>query len=51
MINFSGQENINQLIELEKISLMSNLDIQKKVNKQSLMYMKSCMSNINFSYM
>lgn len=50
MINFSGQENINQLIELEKISLMSNLDIQKNLNKQILMYMKSFMSNINFSY-
>ena len=50
MINFSEQENINQLIELEKISLMSNLDIQKNLNKQILMYMKSFMSNINFSY-
>ena len=50
MINFSGQENINQLIELERISLMSNLDIQKNLNKQILMYMKSFMSNINFSY-
>ena len=50
MINFSGTENISQLIELEKISLMSNLDIQKNLNKQILMFMKTFMANINFSY-
>lgn len=50
MINFYGKENISQLIELEKISLMSNLDIQKNLNKQILMFMKNFMASINFSY-
>lgn len=50
MINFSGKENINDLIELEKISLISNLDIQKNLNKQILMFMKNFMASINFSY-
>lgn len=50
MINYSGKENISQLIELERISLMSNLDIQKNLNKQILMFMKNFMASINFSY-
>lgn len=50
MINFSSKENIEQTIELERISLMSNLDIQKNLNKQILMFMKNFMSSIDFSY-
>lgn len=49
MINFSGKENLSNLIELEKISLISNLDIQKNLNKQILMFMKNFMASINFS--
>ena len=49
MINFSGKENLSDLIELEKISLISNLDIQKNLNKQILMFMKNFMASINFS--
>lgn len=49
MINFSGTENINNLIELEKVSLESRLDIQKNFNKQILIFVKKFMTNINFS--
>lgn len=49
MINFSGTENISNLIELEKVSLMSTLDIQKSFNKQILVFMKKFMANIDFS--
>ena len=49
MINFSGAENISNLIDLEKVSLMSTLDIQKSFNKQILVFMKKFMANIDFS--
>lgn len=49
MINFSGTENISNLIELEKVSLESTLDIQKNFNKQILIFVKKFMTNINFS--
>lgn len=49
MINFSGTENASNLIDLEKVSLMSALDIQKSFNKQILVFVKKIMANINFS--
>lgn len=49
MINFSGTENLNNLIELEKVSLESTLDIQKNFNKQILIFVKKFMSSIDFS--
>lgn len=50
MINFSDKEIVYNLIELERVSLMSNLDIQKNLNKQILIFMKNFMSNINISF-
>ena len=41
MINFSDKENMKKLIELEKISLTSTLEIQKNLNKQILMFIKN----------
>ena len=49
MINFSDKENITELIELEKLSLMSTLDIQKNLNKQILMFIKKIMADVTFS--
>lgn len=49
MINFSGNENIGNLIDLERVSLMSTLDIQKNFNKQILIFVKKFMANVNFS--
>lgn len=49
MINFSGSENLSNLIELEKVSLESTLDIQKNFNKQILIFVKKFMANIDFS--
>ena len=40
MINFADKENITKLIELEKISLNSTLDIQKNLNKQILIFIR-----------
>ena len=50
MINFSDKENITKLIELEKISLTSTLDIQKNLNKQILIFIKNFMANVTFSF-
>lgn len=50
MINFSDAENLSNLIELEKVSLLSTLDIQKNFNKQILIFMKKFMANINCSF-
>ena len=50
MINFSDKENMKKLIELEKISLTSTLEIQKNLNKQILMFIKNFMSDVTFSY-
>lgn len=50
MINFSDTENLSNLIELENVSLLSNLDIQKNFNKQILIFMKKFMANINCSF-
>lgn len=50
MINFSNTEDVSNLIELEKIFLMSTLDIQKNFNKQLVMLNKSFMSTVKFSY-
>lgn len=49
MINFSNTENLVNLIDLEKVSLNSTLDIQKNFNKQILIFVKKFMGNINFS--
>lgn len=49
MINFSGTENISNLINLEKVSLESTLDIQKNFNKQILIFVKKFMASIDFS--
>jgi len=49
MINFSGAENLSNLIDLEKVSLESTLDIQKNFNKQILIFVKKFMANIDFS--
>jgi len=49
MINFSGTENLSNLIELEKVSLESTLDIQKNFNKQILVFVKKFMANLDFS--
>lgn len=50
MINFTDKNNITKSIELEKISLVSTLDIQKNLNKQILIFMKNFMANIKFSF-
>ena len=50
MINFLNTENIYNLIELERVSLLSTLDIQKNLNKQILILMKNFMSNIKISF-
>lgn len=50
MINFLGKENVYNLIELERVSLMSTLDIQRNLNKQILIFMKNFMSNIKISF-
>lgn len=50
MINFSDKENINKLIDLERLSLNSTLNIQKTLNKQILVFMKNLMSNIKISF-
>jgi len=50
MINFLDKENVYNLIELERVSLMSTLDIQKNLNKQILIFMKNFMSNIKISF-
>lgn len=50
MINFSDKENINKLIDLERLSLTSTLDIQKTLNKQILVFMKNLMSNIKITF-
>lgn len=50
MINFSGNENISKLIDLEKISLLSTLDIQKNLNKQILIFVKNFMANTKISF-
>ena len=49
MINFSDKENITELIELEKISLNSTLDIPKNLNKQILMFIKRIMAIVTFT--
>lgn len=49
MLSFLNTNDINNLIELEEVSLMSDLDIQKSFNKQVLVLMKKLMANIDFS--
>lgn len=49
MINFADKENITKLIELERISLTSTLDIQKSLNKQILIFIKNFMADVTFS--
>ena len=49
MINLLEGENINKLVELEKISLISTLDIQKNLNRQILIFMKTFTANIKLS--
>lgn len=49
MINFSETENLSNLIDLEKVSLKSTLEIQKNFNKQILIFVKKLMNNIDLS--
>lgn len=49
MINFSDKENISEIIELEKLSLKSTLEIQKNLNKQILMFIKKIMADVTFT--
>lgn len=49
MINFSNKENIENLINIEKLSLNSTLDIQKTLNKQLLIFMKNFIGTIDIS--
>lgn len=49
MINFSETENISNLIDLEKVSLQTTLEIQKNFNKQILIFVKKLMANIDLS--
>lgn len=49
MINILNTKDTSNLIELEKLSLMSDLDIQKSFNKQILLFIKKFMSNVDFS--
>lgn len=49
MLNISNTKDISNLIELERISLLSTLDIQKSLNKQVLVFMKKFMNTIDFS--
>lgn len=49
MLNFSNTKDIYNLIELERISLTSALDIQKSFNKQVLVFIKKFMNTIDFS--
>lgn len=48
MINYSDKENVNELVELERISLTSTLEIQKNLNKQILMFIKRIMADVTF---
>ena len=47
MINYSDKKNLKKMIELEALSLSSNLDIQKNLNRQILTFMKNYIGNIN----
>ena len=49
MINFSESDSIDNLIELERVFLISTLEIQKNLNKQILIFMKNFMSNIKIA--
>ena len=49
MINFSDCDSIDNLIELERVFVLSTLDIQKNLNKQILIFMKTFISNIKVS--
>ena len=49
MINFSDNENLNNLITIELSSLNATLDIQKALNTQILTFMKTYMGNVNVS--
>lgn len=49
MLSFSDTKDISNLINLEKVSLISDLDIQKSFNKQILVFIKKIMTNIDFS--
>ena len=49
MINFSDCDSIDNLIELERVFVLSTLDIQKNLNKQILIFMKTFISNIKIS--
>lgn len=50
MINFTDKKNVARLIELEKVSLTSTLEIQKNLNKQILIFIKNFMADVNFSF-
>lgn len=49
MINYSDKINILKLIDIEKFSLNSTLDIQKSLNKQILVFMKNFIGNLDLS--
>lgn len=46
MINYTDKENMLKLVDIEKNSLKATLDIQKKLNKQILVFMKNFIGNI-----
>lgn len=46
MISFSNDKNIMKLLEIEKKSLNSMLDIQKNLNKQILSFLKNFLGDI-----
>lgn len=47
MINFSDIDNLPKLIDIEKSSLSAILDIQRGLNKQILIFMKTFINNID----
>lgn len=49
MINFSDKENVDNLINIETLSLNSTLDIQKTLNKQILIFMKNFIGKIDIN--
>lgn len=49
MINFSDLENLDNLINIEKSSLMATLSIQKALNTQVLVFVKNFMGNVTIS--
>lgn len=47
MISFSKEKNMSKILEIEKKSLNSMLDIQKNLNRQILLFLKNFLGDIN----